>query len=152
MLFDLLDEAATIELGIKIAKNVKISDKKPLIITLSGDLGRGKTTFVKGFMKGLGYNGLVKSPTYAIVEPYDKLTSPTFHFDLYRLSEPSELEYIGIRDYLIPGNICIFEWPEKAKGILPQVDIEIKFDLKGEGRVVKLTINTLEFLQYENIK
>lgn len=151
MFFDLPDEAATLEFGAKIANSITKLTDKPMVITLSGDLGRGKTTFVKGFIKSLGYPGLVKSPTYAIVEPYANLNPPTYHFDLYRLADPSELEYIGIRDYLAAGNICIFEWPEKAKGILPQADIELAFDLKADGREVKVTINTPELLKYETI-
>lgn len=128
--------------GSQIAKRLVMPTDKPVIIHLSGDLGRGKTTFVQGFIKALGYLGLVKSPTYAIVEPYEELSPKVYHFDLYRLAAPDELEYVGVRDYLSADNILIFEWPEKAEGVVPPADLLLEFDLDGNGRQVSMTVVT----------
>ena len=108
------------------------------IIFLHGPLGVGKTTFVRGFLRALGYTEKVKSPTYTIVEPYEVADKHLYHFDLYRINVPEELEYIGIEDYFSSAAICLIEWPEKGFPILPQADIVCDIAFANEEREIKI--------------
>jgi len=109
----------------------------PATVYFSGPIGVGKTTFIRSLIKALGFTGHVKSPTFALVEPYDFWHSPIYHFDLYRVEDPAELELIGIRDFFIDQNICIVEWPEHAQGRLPTPDLEIKLSHEGDHRRIE---------------
>lgn len=97
----------------------------PCTLYLQGDLGVGKTTLVRYVLNALGYTQHVKSPTYTFVEPYLIGALKLFHFDLYRLTDPEELEYLGVQDYFDKESICFIEWPEKGEGWLPEADITI---------------------------
>lgn len=134
----LLNEQATLKLGQSLSYHADALS----VLYLVGDLGAGKTTLVRGLLAGLGYTGFVKSPTFTVVEPYTQVKKPVYHFDLYRLHSPAELEYIGFRDYLSHDNLCIFEWPDHAKGVVPPADLVIHLGFEREGRVAQLEAQT----------
>lgn len=109
------------------------------ILYLSGDLGAGKTTLARGLLHALGHHGTVKSPTYTLVEPYQIGDWRLFHWDLYRLTDPEELEFLGLRDQLDGQAALLIEWPERGQGELPAADVEITLSYAGEGRACRLT-------------
>jgi tRNA threonylcarbamoyladenosine biosynthesis protein TsaE len=128
------DEAATQELGQRLG--IVLGGRG--VVFLEGELGAGKTTLCRGILRGMGHQGAVKSPTFTLVEPYDLGDHKAYHFDLYRLEDPQELEYLGIDDYF--GGcveiqpLCLVEWPEKGAGRLPPHDLSIELVVLDEGR------------------
>jgi len=108
------------------------------VITLSGELGTGKTTLVRGALQARGVSSGVRSPTYTLVEYYPFADFAVAHFDLYRLGDAEELEYLGYRDYLNPQTLCLIEWPQRATGYLNAVDVAIELDYDPEGRSLTL--------------
>lgn len=113
-----------------------------LLVHLDGELGAGKTTLVRGVLRGLGHAGSVRSPTYTLVEPYELAGRHVYHLDLYRLADPEELEWIGIRDLLDADSLALIEWPERGAGVLPAADLEIAIAYFGTGRSVTLTAHS----------
>lgn len=112
------------------------------VVYLVGELGAGKTTLVRGILRGLGYRGKVKSPTYTLVEPYEVGGSILYHFDLYRLRDPAELIHIGIEEYFHSRSICLIEWPEKGFPLLPAPDLTCTILIDDHSRTVRLDAST----------
>jgi len=132
--YELPDEAATIQLGEALAR--VLSGRGTVF--LNGPLGAGKTTFCRGLLRAMGYEGAVKSPTFTLVEPYEIGEQKVYHFDLYRLEDPEELEYIGFDDFFQGEPLCLIEWPEKGIGYLPECDLIVELGLKGRGRTATI--------------
>lgn len=134
MTFDAADEAALVEIGQALAEACGID----AVIFLHGDLGAGKTTLARGVLRGLGYEGAVKSPTYTLVEPYELPGVRLNHLDLYRVADPGELEYLGLDALLSEPAVTLIEWPERGLGWLPEPDLEIWIDYAANGRRVRV--------------
>ena len=132
--WQLPDEAATIALGQRLAAVLPGG----LVAYLHGDLGAGKTTFARAFLRELGVGERVKSPTYSLVEGYDVGDRRAFHLDLYRIADPGELEWLGLDSLAEPGAIVLVEWPERGAGALPPVDLVMNFRHEGAGRAVEV--------------
>ncbi|MEZ2418050.1 tRNA (adenosine(37)-N6)-threonylcarbamoyltransferase complex ATPase subunit type 1 TsaE [Luteibacter sp. RCC_6_2] len=130
--WNLADEEATMALGRRLAQHVPAG----LVAYLHGDLGAGKTTFARAFLRALGVGERVKSPTYSLVEGYDIGERRAFHLDLYRIADPGELEWLGLDSLAEPGAIVLVEWPERGTGALPSADLELSFRHEGQGRAV----------------
>ena len=111
-----------------------------MLVTFQGELGTGKTTLIRGLLRALGYDGKVKSPTYGLLETYDLALGTAVHFDLYRLANPEELEFLGIRDLLEQKPLLLVEWPERGDGVLPDPDLRICLDYAiPAGRQIELS-------------
>ncbi len=146
----LKDEAATLQIGKRLARATfaepSETDHDLLadcgvastggVIHLHGELGAGKTTLTRGIMRGYGYTGAVKSPTYTLVEPYEFEHCHIYHFDLYRLVDPREIEYLGAEDYFSESNLCIIEWAERGLAAIPPADLKITIEMDGTGRLL----------------
>ncbi|MDO8811129.1 MAG: tRNA (adenosine(37)-N6)-threonylcarbamoyltransferase complex ATPase subunit type 1 TsaE [Gallionella sp.] len=125
-----------------LAQRLAVRLKPGMVIYLHGNLGAGKTTLVRGVLNALGYAGRVKSPTYTLLEPYHATGLDLRHFDLYRLHDEAEWEAAGFRDEFDGHNIFFIEWPEKARGLTPQADVEVTFEILPHGRKVEIHANT----------
>jgi len=132
------DESATLELGRRLASVIEPG----LYIALSGNIGTGKTTLTRGMLRGLGYPGNVKSPTYTLVELYNLSRIDLYHFDFYRFSNPQEWADAGFRDYFTPHSVCLVEWPERAQGLLPTPDIAVGLSEEDEARRARIGFET----------
>lgn len=136
----LQDEAATQRFASIVAKYIRSG-----VVYLIGDLGAGKTTLTRAWLQSLGHQGNVKSPTYTLVEPYEINGQPIYHFDLYRLQDPFELELIGIRDYLQQENaLLLVEWPQKGEPIVPSANFILELHTQSDGITRTLTLTNLQ--------
>jgi len=113
-----------------------------MVIYLSGELGAGKTTLARGILRGLGYDGRVRSPSFALVEPYKFSRLYLYHFDFYRFTSPRELGEAGFREHFGPESVCLVEWPENAAGMLPAADIKMTIKVVGSGRQLEIDADT----------
>jgi tRNA threonylcarbamoyladenosine biosynthesis protein TsaE len=129
------DEAAMLALGAGLYAALEAGS----VVYLQGDLGMGKTTLSRGIVQAAGHVGAVKSPTYTLVEPYQLEGGTIYHFDLYRLNDAEELEFMGIRDYFIDFRLALIEWPERGAGFLPPADLVVTIQPDLPGRQVHLT-------------
>jgi len=118
------------------------------VIFLEGELGAGKTTLARGFVRSFGHRGAVKSPTYTLVEPYEFDEIAVYHLDLYRLENPAELEYIGIGDYFSERSLALVEWPERGAGLLPAPDLRIRIERAGKGRELRFEAHSPPGVEY----
>jgi tRNA threonylcarbamoyladenosine biosynthesis protein TsaE len=134
----LSDEVATLALGARLANCVEGG----LTVWLRGDLGAGKTTLSRGLLRGLGFEGKVKSPTYALVESYVISGLTIYHFDLYRFYDEEEWEAVGFREHFNSHSLCLVEWPEKAANLLPAADLEIALQVADIGRKATIMAHT----------
>jgi len=131
-------EADTLAFGAELAPHLQPG----LVIYLSGELGAGKTTLARGILRALGYDGRVKSPSFALVEPYPLSRLYLYHFDFYRFTDPRELGEAGFREYFSPETVCLVEWPENAAGVVPPADIRIQLTAAGSGRQLQIDADT----------
>ena len=136
---ELLGEAEMVEFGRALGSAVVNTGA---VIFLEGELGMGKTTLCRGVLCACGHRGKVKSPTYTLVEPYEFEHIRVYHFDLYRLGDPEELEYLGVRDYFDSGSLCLVEWAEKGGLFLPPPDIVVRIAAVAGGRVLNVEAQT----------
>ena len=134
----LADEAATLALGRRLAAGLAPG----MLVALHGPLGAGKTTLARGVLRGLGYQGRVKSPTYALVELYELSRLDLYHFDLYRFAQPEELIESGLQEAFDGSNVCIVEWAERAGSLLPVADLEVHLEMANGGRTARMTART----------
>ncbi|HUO43717.1 MAG TPA: tRNA (adenosine(37)-N6)-threonylcarbamoyltransferase complex ATPase subunit type 1 TsaE [Burkholderiales bacterium] len=128
----------TLALGAALARGLRPG----MVVHLRGELGAGKTTLVRGILRGLGWRGLVKSPTFTLLEPYLISSLYLYHFDFYRFGHLEEWEDTGFREYFNPTSICLIEWPEKAGESLPEPDVEIALTIDGNGRDAEVVAHT----------
>ena len=140
------DAGATSALGRALARAVQrhLEDVRThgLQLNLSGDLGAGKTALVRAMLKSLGVSGPVKSPTFALLEPYSVSSLDFHHFDFYRFADPAEFGSSGFRELFGPGRICAIEWPERAGPRLPSADLTIALRVDGDGRIATIAAHT----------
>lgn len=131
----LADAAATEALGCALAAPLSRACRSvPVVVHLEGPLGAGKTTLARGLLRGLGHAGRVRSPTFTLLEPYELASCTVIHLDLYRLADAVELDFLGVADVLVPGNLVLVEWAARGGRRLPEADLRIRLDYDGDAR------------------
>jgi tRNA threonylcarbamoyladenosine biosynthesis protein TsaE len=140
---NLADTAATEHLGQALARSLPRSAPAGAVVYLQGELGAGKTTCVRGLLRALGVTGLVRSPTYTLVETYPLDALTCVHVDLYRLQAAVEVDELGLRDVAGPGCLLLIEWPDKGGAALPSADVDLTLSYSGDARLAQLGAKTL---------
>jgi tRNA threonylcarbamoyladenosine biosynthesis protein TsaE len=115
----------------------------PAVLYLEGELGAGKTTLARGLISGRGYTGVVRSPTFTLLEVYALEGLTAIHIDLYRLSEPRELEALGLRDFALPGHVWLIEWPERGANVIPPPDLRVTLSVMPNGHTAEVTAESM---------
>ena len=136
--FELADESASEAL----AAQLSIGLISPLVLTFSGEIGAGKTTFIRAMLRALGIKSAIKSPTFSLIESYDCQHLQIHHFDLYRIHDEVELDYIGFLDYFKDAAVCCIEWPERVPTVMSLVDLKFSLALSGAGRIIQIQANS----------
>lgn len=134
VLIDLPDEAATARLAQRLAPALAAGG----VVYLEGDLGSGKTTFARALLRALGVTDRVKSPTYSLVERYERPALTVWHLDLYRIADPGELEWLGLDAIDAPASLTLIEWPQRGAGRLPPPHLRVLLQQAGDGRIARL--------------
>lgn len=134
----LVDAAATEALGRSLAATAPDAAPRPVVVFLAGDLGAGKTTLARAFLRQLGVTGAVRSPTYTLIERYPVAAGEIAHLDLYRIADPEELEFLGLDDLAEHAHLWLIEWPERGARALPPPDLRIALGVEGNGRSARL--------------
>ncbi len=130
----------TEDFGARLASARPGGDNTLSVVYLAGDLGAGKTTLTRGLLRSLGVTGSVRSPTYTLVEIYEIGALTVLHLDLYRLSDPAELDNLGLREWATSGHLWLVEWPERGVGRLPGADLIVRLTAGDEGHDIELEV------------
>lgn len=139
VIIDLTDEHSSVLFATRLARCLTA----PLIVAFHGDIGAGKTTIIRAMLRALGVDSAIKSPTFSLVESYSCDDFMVHHFDLYRIHQEEELEYIGFREYLSQHSVCCIEWAERAGFLLPIIDVHCSLTIKDRGRELILSAASL---------
>ncbi len=142
---NLPSEAATVQFGERLGRTLLDKFRGSALVLLQGELGAGKTTLVRGILRSIGHLGVVKSPTYTLLEPYSLGGQDAYHFDLYRINDPEELLFVGFDEIIDGPGLKIIEWPERAEGWLPREQAVVKLEVTQAVDERKVTVRFNDF-------
>lgn len=134
--------AQTLAIGAALGAALRCLQGSPIVITIAGELGAGKTTLARGLLRSLGLTGPARSPTYTLIEPYELAGRAIYHLDLYRLHDATEMEALGVRDLLTQDAVLLIEWPDHGGHYLPAADLQVSIRYAPIGRDVLMAART----------